>query len=115
MLCVIMSFLPYYFNIYYNKTMTKPWGKVPLKTSIHIRALHHDFGKKICGIKKKYPGIPTEAIFYHVNKPISEEFADRRKYNKGRPRKLGARDVRHLKMKVSNLRRVDNPNFTVVD
>ena len=60
-------------------------------------------------------GILTEAISYHVNKPISEEFADRRKYKKGRPRKLGARDVRHLKMKVSNLRKVDNANFTAVD
>ena len=27
---------------------------------------------------------------------------------------MGARDVRHLKIKLSNLRKVDNPNFTPV-
>ena len=95
--------------------MTKAWRKVPLKISLHIRALHHDFGKKIYEIKKKYPGIPTRAISYHANKPISEEFVGRRKYNKGPPRKLGARDVRDLKLKISYLRKVVNPNFNAVD
>ena len=95
--------------------MAKAWRKVLLRISLHIRALHHNFGKKIYEIKKKYPGIPTRAISYHANKPIREEFVDRRKYNKGPPGKLGARDVRHLKMKISNLRKVVNPNFTAVD
>ena len=95
--------------------MTKAWRKVPLKISLHIRALHHDFGKKIYEIKKKYPGIPTRAISYHANKPISEEFVDRRKYNKGPSRKLGGRDVRHMKKKISNLQKVVNRNFTAVD
>ena len=71
-----------------------------------------DFDQKICEIKKKYLEIPTRTISYHASKPISEEIADRRKYNNGRPRKLGARDVRHSKTKSSNLRKVDNPNFT---
>ena len=52
--------------------------------------------------------------YYHVNKPIIEESADRQKYNKGRPRKLGARNVRHLKIKLSNLREVNNLNFIAV-
>ena len=62
--------------------------------------------------QKKCPWISTRTIFYCANKPINEELVDRRKYNKVRPRKLGARDVRYLKTKTSNLRRVDNPNFT---
>ena len=37
--------------------MTKAWRIFPLKISMHIRVLHQDFGKKICEIKKKYPGI----------------------------------------------------------
>ena len=94
--------------------MTKAWRKVSFKISMHIRVLHQDFDKKISEIKNKYPGIPTRTISYHANKPISQEFADRRKYNKGRPRKLGASDVRDLKIKLSNLRKVDNPNFTAV-
>ena len=94
--------------------MTKAWRKVPLKISMPIRVLHQDFDKKICEIKSKYPGIPTRTISYHGNKSISQEFADRRKYKVGRLRKLGARDVRHLKIKLSNLRKVDSPNFTAV-
>ena len=63
--------------------MTKAWRKVPLKISMHIRVLHQDFDKKIGEIEKKYPGIPIRIISYHANKPISQEFADSRKYNKG--------------------------------
>ena len=63
--------------------MTKAWRKVPLKISMHIRVLHQDFDKKIGEIEKKYPEIPIGIISYHANKPISQEFADRRKYNKG--------------------------------
>ena len=64
--------------------------------------------------KKKYPGIPTQTISYHANKPTTEKFADRWKCNKEHPRKLGARDICHLKLKLSNLRNVNNPNFTTV-
>ena len=94
--------------------MTKAWRKVPLKISMHIRVLHQDFDKEICEIKEKYPGFPTRTISYHANKPIIQEFADHRKYNKGRPRKVGVRNVRHLKIKLSNLRKFDNPNFAAV-
>ena len=93
--------------------MRKACRKVPLKISMHTRVLHEDFDKKICEIKK-CPWISTRTIFYCANKPINEEFVDRRKYNKVRPRKLGARDVHHLKTKTSDLRRVDNPSFTAV-
>ena len=81
---------------------------------MHNRFFHHDFDKNICKIKKKYPEIPTTTIFYHTNKVISKELVDCRKYNRGLPRKFGARDVRHSKIKLSNFRKVNNPHFTAV-
>ena len=64
--------------------------------------------------EKEIPRDSNQFNYNHVNKPIIEESADRRKYNKGRPRKLGARNVRHLNIKLSNLREVNNLNFIAV-
>ena len=64
--------------------------------------------------EKEIPRDSNQFNYNHVNKPIIEESADRRKYNKGRPRKLGARKIRHLKIKLSNLQKIDNPNFIAV-
>ena len=94
--------------------MGKTWKKVPLKTSMHIRVLHQDFGYKISKIKEKYPKIPTRTINYHAKIPTNDEIVDRRHTNKGRPKKLSERDCRHIKNTVINLRKRDTPNFSAV-
>ena len=95
--------------------MAKTWKKVPLKTSMHIRVLHQDYGWLVADIKKiKYPKIPTRTIQYHAKLNTEDEVPDRRKGNKGRPRKLGARDVRRIGTTVKSLRKFDSVNFTAV-
>lgn len=93
--------------------MTKTWTKVPLKTSMHIRVLYQDYGWKLCEIKKRYVDLPYSTISYHAKSTREDDqMIDRRKNNKGRPRKLTQRDLRVLKKKVSQLRKFDDPNFT---
>ena len=93
--------------------MTKTWNKVPLKTSMHIRILYQEYGWKIRDIKKRYPDLPYSTVSYHAKSTREEdEMIDRRKNNKGRPRKLSQRDLRVLKKKVVELRTFDDPNFT---
>ena len=94
--------------------MGKTWNKVPLKTSLHIRVLHQEFGYKVSKIKEKYPKIPTRTINYHEKLTIKDETVDHRHENKGRARKLTERDCRHIKNTVTNLREFDNPNFSAV-
>ena len=93
--------------------MVKSWKKVPLATSVRIRTLHQDFGMRICQIKEKFPNIPTRTVSYHAKLSVTDETVDRRKNNKGQPRKLSARDCRKLRKTVLNLRQQGNPNFTV--
>ena len=94
--------------------MGKAWNKVLLKTSMHIRVVHQEFGYKVSKIKEKYPKIPTRTINYHAKLRTKDETVDHHHENKGRPRKLTERDCRHIKNTVMNLREFDNPNVSAV-
>ena len=94
--------------------MVKCWNKVPLKTSMHIRILHQEYGYRVCKIKEKYPKIPTRTIAYHAKLDQSSETTDRRHNNPGRPRKLNDRDCRRIRSKVVALRSFDSCNFSAV-
>ena len=95
--------------------MVKSWNKVPLKISMHIRVLHQDYGWLVADIKKlKFPQIPTRTIQYHAKLDTNNEVPDGRKKNKGRPRKLDARDVRRIGTTIKSLREFDSVNFTAV-
>ena len=84
--------------------MVKKWTKVSPRVSIHIRVLY-SMGYTITKIhKEKYPDIPRTTIDYHAKKPVESEEGDRRKNNRGRPRKLTDGDLRLLKRKVVQLR-----------
>ena len=74
--------------------------------------LHQTFGMKICKIKEKFPNIPTRTVSCHAKLCAKDETVNKRKNNKGRPRKLLARDCRKIKLTVQNLRVHDNPNFS---
>ena len=53
--------------------------------------------------QRKFPNIPTRTVSYHAKLSVTDETVDRRKNNKGQPRKLSARDCRKLRKTVLNL------------
>lgn len=93
----------------------KDWNKVPLRSSVHIRVLHQDYGWKVSDIwRQKYPALPRRTVAYHAKKDPADETEDLRKKNQGRPRKMSDADVRRLRRKIATLRESDDPNFTAV-
>ena len=98
-----------------DNAKVKNWKKVPLRSSIHIRVLHKDYGWKVSDIwRQKYPTLPRQTVAYHAKKDPADETEDLRKKNPGRPRKMSKADVRRLKRKITTLRQSDDPNFTAV-
>ena len=98
-----------------DNAKVKTWKKVPLRSSIHMRVLHQDYGWRVSDIwRQKYPKLPRQTVDYHAKKDPADETEDRRKKNPGRPRKMNTTDVRRLKRKVTTLRQSDDPNFTAV-
>ena len=90
----------------------KSWNKVPLKTSMHIRILHQEYGMKVGEIMERYPNIPRRTIAYHAKRKQNDESADGRVRNKGRPRILTSRDCRRIKNEIAILREFDTCNFS---
>ena len=87
--------------------MIKGWKEIPLGISISIRTLHENFDTKVCNIKK-----PTA---YHAKKHASNNVVDHHQYRNRCPRKVGTHDdLLHLKIKIANLRKIHNSNFTAV-
>ena len=77
--------------------------------------LHKESGWSVTKIwKEKYPQMPRSTIDYHAKKPIADDPVDKRKSNRGRPRKLSAADVRLLRRKVVQLRQNEDVNFSAV-
>ena len=77
--------------------------------------LHTDMGYSVLKIAREhYPGIPRTTINYHAKKPINECEVDKRKNNRGRPRKLTDGDIRLLRRKVTQLRQSREVNFSAV-
>ena len=80
---------------------------VPLSFSIHWRYMHQDGKKTWRDIKKlpKYKQFSKATISRHMSKALGDVVADRRKTNKGRPRKLTLRDERNILREAEKLRK----------
>ena len=84
------------------KTCKKP---MPLELSCQVRALYQVAGLRGKELLSKFPGYSKATIYRHAKAPIGKVKIDKRKENKGRPRKLSSADVRHIGRTVLNLRR----------
>ena len=82
-------------------------SRVHLEVSIHWRYLHQDQEKtwKEIARMKDYKKYSKATICRHMKKPINDTVIDKRRNNKGRPRKLTARDKRNILRQVEILRR----------
>lgn len=78
---------------------------MPIELSCQVRALYQVAGLRGKELVAKFPGYSKATIYRHAKAPIGQVKVDKRKYNKGRPRKLNDRDVRHIARTVVNLRR----------
>ena len=90
-------------------------NKVPIDISVHWRYLHQDLRKTWAKIKrynKKYKKFSKATICRHMKKQIGDNVMDKRKFNKGRPRKLSLRDERNILRQISVLRS-QKVNFTI--
>ena len=95
-----------YFSLIAGVAMRRPnaYKKVPINISIHLRYLHQDQKVPLKDLQKRYPNIPKATIYRHCKKNIAEVTTDHRHQNKGRPRKMSARDVRHVESTLVKLR-----------
>ena len=78
---------------------------IPLEVSCQIRALHQIGGMRGSELVRRFPQYSAATLYRHAKKPLDgTDRVDRRHGNKGRPRKLGARDVRLMKRQIAVLR-----------
>ena len=73
---------------------------VPEETSICMRYLFQDKGLRGNELLKRFPKYSKATIYRHAKRPIDKVATfDKRKHNKGRPRKLSIREERrHLRI-----------------
>lgn len=92
-------------------------NRVPLEVSVHWRYLHQDMRltwKQIHDMKGRgYQKYSKATICRHMKKPFNDLVNDKRKQNKGRPKKLTDRDRRNILRQVNVLRGRNIVNFTV--
>ena len=71
---------------------------VPRETSIYMRYLFQDKGIRGNELLRRFPEYSKATIYRHARKPVFEKVAmfDKRKQNKGRPKKLSVRDERNI-------------------
>ena len=70
---------------------------VPKETSIYMRYLFQDKGLRGNELLKRFPKYSKATIYRHTTQPIDEVTSfDKRKHNKGRPRKLSIREERNI-------------------
>jgi transposase len=88
---------------------------VPLTNSIHWRMLHQQLSWTSSQIKgmRKYKRFSKATICRHMKKPLMDDsLLDKRRANTGRPRKLSARQERHILREAERLRETDG-HFTI--
>lgn len=86
--------------------MPKTKSKIDDKMSILLRTLHQENGVSCYELVKRYGKQYAErSIYRHAKKPLQESTVDKRKYNKGRPRKLTPRMERIIIRTVVRLRK----------
>ena len=88
-------------NIHKNK---KKYQKMPLAVSVELRIMHQKFGVGLKELLKQYPQYPKTSIYRHSLKPLGESKEEKRKFGKGRPRKLTERDKRSVIRSLVSLR-----------
>ena len=85
--------------------MVKSRKTVPVKASLYMRYLFQDKGVKGRQLLEAFPNYSKSTIYRHVKLPIDNcDQRDKRKYNKGRPRKLTDREERNLVRALQKLR-----------
>ena len=85
--------------------MVRSRKPVPVKTSLYMRYLFQDKGMKGKHLLQTFPNYSKSTIYRHVQLPIDAgDQQDKRKCNKGRPRKLTAREERNLVRELQKLR-----------
>ena len=83
------------------KKAKKVYKKMPLETSVEIRLLYQRFNVTLAQLVKDYPQYPKTTIYRHATRKAL--CPDKRKENKGRPRKLDKRDTRAVLRGVKKL------------
>ena len=84
---------------------TRPYRKMDLKTSMKLRILHHECGVSCYQLAKRYGRKYSERTIYrHAKRAVDEkDVFDRRKENKGHPKKLTMRMERIIIRTLSRL------------
>ena len=78
---------------------------IPLEVSCQIRALHQIGGMRGSDLVRRFPQFSAATIYRHAKKQLDgTDRIDRRRRNKGRPRKLCARDLRRMTRQITVLR-----------
>eukprot|EP00111_Clytia_hemisphaerica_P003551 TCONS_00010142-protein len=84
---------------------------VTMEDSLYMRFLYMEMKMSVAKIMLKFPTYSRATVFHHVKRPLKHAF-DRRKLNRGRPRKLSERDERILIRNINRLRNSIGP-FTL--
>ena len=63
----------------------KPYRRIPLEVSIHMRYLHQDLNMSGKDLVKRYRKYSQASVYKHMVKPIGDNVEDHRKNNPGRP------------------------------
>ena len=87
-----------------NDKNKKRYQKMPLEVSVELRIMHQKFGVKLKELLKQYPQYPKTSIYGHSLKLLGELKEDKRKFGKGRPRKLTEQDERSVIQSLVSLR-----------
>ena len=90
------------------------YKKIPRDVSVYVRYLHQHGGLRGKALTDKFPEYSARSIHRHARLPIGEDPKDKRKENKGRPRLLTERDIRHVEASIHHLRRTEQGVFTSV-
>lgn len=90
------------------------YKKIPRDVSVYLRYLHQHGGLKGKELTEKFPEYSERSVHRHARLPIGEDPEDKRKQNKGRPRLLTERDMRHVESSIHHLRRSEQGVFTSV-
>jgi len=86
--------------------------KMTVRHSAELAALYQHAGVKGKKLLEMYPQYSKASVYRHAKRLISMEApVDKRKLNKGRPRKLTEKDIRSIKRAIPKLRKTDG-SFT---
>lgn len=81
------------------------YGKVTVQDSAKICALHQFGGVKGQKLLRMFPQYSKASVYRHAKRDATAGTpTDKRKFNKGRPPKLSAKDLRYIKRSVPKLR-----------